>query len=158
MITGGYSAPATVCAFGLPRYTPTDFPPCSPTTAAEAFGDRGEGLVPGGLGQRAVAADQGPRQSVGVVVELGEARALRADETLAEHVVAVAAGAGEPAVGDRQRQAAGGLAQGADPKGCLGHARSCAEIDDSQNSSRTFPANELAISGCSYTLGSSVPM
>ena len=89
---------------------------------AQALGDRGERLIPGGLGQRAVAPDQWPRQSVGVVVEFSEARALRADETLAEHVVAVAAGAGEPAVGDRQGQAAGGLAKGADPQGCL---RSC---------------------------------
>ncbi len=83
---------------------------------AEAVGDGGERLVPGGFGQHAVASDQWPRQSVGVVVELGEARAFRADETVAEHVVAVAAGAGEPAVVDRQGQAAGGLAQRADAK------------------------------------------
>src|SRR5689334_25325394 len=33
MISGGYRLPATVCAFGLPRYTPTDAPPCSRITS-----------------------------------------------------------------------------------------------------------------------------
>ena len=108
---------------------------------AEAFRDDGERLVPRRLGQDAVATDQRPRQPVGVVVEFGEARALRADEALAEHVVVVAAGAGDPAVGDGQRQAAGGLAERADPQGCLrSSTRSCADYC------------------CSYTLGSSVPM
>jgi hypothetical protein len=59
---------------------------------------------------------------------------------VAEHIVTIAAGAGEPAVVDRQGQAAGGLAQRTDPKGCFGHASSCADYS------------------CSYTLGSSVPM
>src|SRR3712207_7794582 len=60
---------------------------------------------------------QGSCQPVGIVVELGEARALRTDEALGEDVVFVAAGAGDPAVGDGKRQAAGGLAQRADPQG-----------------------------------------
>ena len=111
---------------------------------AEPFGDDGERLVPGGLGQHAVAADQRPRQPVGIVVEFGEAGALRADEALAEDVVAVAAGAGDPAVVDGQRQAAGGLAERADPQGCPGLG-SCA-------------VHLCAGYSCSYTLGSSVPM
>lgn len=85
---------------------------------AEALGDDGVGLGPGGLGQDAVTADQRVRQPVRVVVEFGETGAFRADESRAEHVVAVTAGTGHPAVGDRERQATGGLAEGADPQGC----------------------------------------
>jgi len=70
--------------------------------------------LPGGLGQHAVTPDQGPRQPVGIVVQFGEAGALWADEAVTEYVFAVAAGAGYPAVVDSERQAAGGLAQGAD--------------------------------------------
>src|SRR4051812_14400951 len=33
MISGGYRLPATVWALGLPRYRPTDAPPCSPMTS-----------------------------------------------------------------------------------------------------------------------------
>src|SRR6476469_4986823 len=33
MISGGYRLPATVWALGLPRYTPTDAPPCWPMTS-----------------------------------------------------------------------------------------------------------------------------
>ena len=148
MITGGYSAPATVCALGLPRYTPTDVPPCSRDDRTETVGDRGERLVPRGFGQHAVPPHERPRQPVGVVVELGEARAFRTDETVAEHVVAVAAGAGEPAVVDRQGQAAGGLAQRADAQSGIQRTRGCL---------RSCPSS-CADYSCSYTLGSSVPM
>jgi hypothetical protein len=116
---------------------------------AEAVLDDGERLVPRRFDQRAVAPDQRPLQAVGVVVELGEARALRADEPRAEDVVAVAAGPGDPAAGDGERQAAGGFAQGADAERicapfvrgpCFGHGPHSAPYS------------------CSYTLGSSVPM
>ena len=150
MISGAYRLPATVCAFGLPRYTPTDVPPWSRTTRTEPFGDDGVGLVPGGFGQRAVATDQRPRQPVGIVVEFGEARALRADEALAEHVVAVAAGAGHPAVVDRQRQAAGGLAKG--------QIRRAVWVIGPFAPSCTSAPLLGADYSCSYTFGSSVPM
>ena len=127
-ISGAYRLPAMVWAFGLPRYTAdrraavlTKTAPSRSATASKASSQRG-------LGQLAVAADQRPRQPVGIVVELGEAGALRADEPLAEDVVAVAAGAGHPAVLDGERQAAGGLAQGADPQGSAGMAASCADV------------------------------
>jgi hypothetical protein len=89
----------------------------------EAFGDGRVRVVPAGLGQCAVASDQRLREPVGVVVEFGEACALRADEAVAEDVLAVTAGTGHPAVVNRQRQAAGGLAQRADPERGVGHAR-----------------------------------
>ncbi len=123
MTSGGYSAPATVWAFGLPRYTPTERPavlarprPPSPSaTAANASSQRR-------LGQHAVATDQRRAQPVGVVVELAEACALGADEPGAEHVVAVPAGGDHPTVLDGQRQSAGGLTERADAQGSVGHA------------------------------------
>ena len=103
------------------EYTPTDVPPCLAHDVAQPVGDACERLVPRRLGQHAVTPDQRSCQPVGIVVQLGEARALRADEAGAEDVITVAAGAGDPAVLDRQRQAAGGLAQRADPQGGPGH-------------------------------------
>ncbi len=65
----------------------------------EQGGDgRGDGIVrllPGGLAQPAVAAHQGRAQPVGIGVELPEGGPLGADETAAEHVLAVTAGAGD---------------------------------------------------------------
>ncbi|GAA3506479.1 hypothetical protein GCM10019016_135940 [Streptomyces prasinosporus] len=83
-----------------------------------------ERLLPGGLAQLAVDADERGAQPVGVGVHGPEGGALGADEPLAEDVVAVAAGAGDPAVVDGEGQAAGGLAQGADTKGGAGHGTS----------------------------------
>ena len=53
---------------------------------AQPVCDGGERLVPRRFGQCAVTADQRPSQSVGIVVEFGEAGALRADEAGAEHI------------------------------------------------------------------------
>ena len=110
-----------VCTLGLPRYTPTDVAavvderPAEPSaTAAKASSQVASVSSPS-------TRTSGARQPVGVVVELAEGGALRADEPLAEDVVAVAAGAGDPAVLDGERQAAGGLAQRADPQGSPGH-------------------------------------
>ena len=50
------------------------------------------------------AADQRPAQPVGVLVQLLERRALRADEAVAEHVVAVAADAGDLLAAVRRRR------------------------------------------------------
>src|SRR5690606_15278725 len=80
-----------------------------------------ERLLPGGLAQFAVDADERAAQPVGIGVQGAEGRALGADEALAEHVVAVAAGAGDPAALDGEGQAAGGFAQGADTQGGAGH-------------------------------------
>ena len=87
---------------------------------AQPGGDGVEGLVPAGLAQDAVLPDERGAQPVGVAVGGSEGGALRADEPLAEHVVAVAAGAGDPGALDRQRQPAGGLAEGADAYGGTG--------------------------------------
>ena len=87
---------------------------------AQPGGDRVEGLLPGGLAQLAVLADERGAQPVGVAVGRSEGGALRADEPLAEHVVAVAAGAGDPGALDRQREPAGGLTEGADAYGGTG--------------------------------------
>ncbi|CAM5688314.1 hypothetical protein SALBM217S_03192 [Streptomyces griseoloalbus] len=62
--------------------------------SAQSRGDGVEGLLPGGLAQLSVDADERGAQPVGVGVHLGEGGALGADEALAEDVVAVAAGAG----------------------------------------------------------------
>src|SRR5262249_295822 len=91
---------------------------------AEAVCDDGVRLVPAGLGQHPVKPDEGLGQPVGIVVELAETRPLRTDETRAEDVIAVASGAGHPALGDGERQAAGGLAKGTDPQGRPGMSHS----------------------------------
>ena len=96
MISGTYSEPAMVCAFGLPAYTATDEPPCSAEHGAESRRDRREGLVPADLDQFAVPANQRTGQPVRIAVEFAETRALRADEARAEDVVAVTAGARSP--------------------------------------------------------------
>ena len=81
----------------------------------------GQRLIPTRLDQLAVAADQGDTQPVGIVVQLGEAGALRADEPMAEDVVAVAAGTGDPAVVDGEDQPAGCLAERTDTQCGTGH-------------------------------------
>lgn len=83
-------------------------------------GHRVEGFLPGGFAQFAVLAYERGAQSVRVAVGGSEGGALRADEPLAEHVVTVAPGAGHPGALDRERQPAGGFAQGADAQGGAG--------------------------------------
>jgi len=77
--------------------------------------------VSGGLDVPVTAAHERPAQPIRVGVDRRDGRSLRADEAVAEDVLAVAAGAGDPAVFDGERQAAGGLAQRTDPQGC-GHS------------------------------------
>ena len=71
--------------------------------------------------KRAVALDERPAQPVGVLVELLEGRALGADEPVAEHVLAVAADAGDPGVavgaGQPDLEPAARLAQRAGAEG-----------------------------------------
>ena len=62
----------------------------------------------------------GVRSRSGSRVEGAEGGALGADEALAEDVLAVAPGAGDPAALDGEGQPAGGLAQGADAQGGAG--------------------------------------
>ncbi len=57
---------------------------------AEALIDRRPRLVPRRLDVAAVAPDQRPAETIGVVVQLLERRTLRADEAVREHVIAVA--------------------------------------------------------------------
>jgi hypothetical protein len=91
---------------------------------AQACRDRVERLLPGGLAQFAVLADEGGAQPVGVAVDGAEGGTLRADEPAAEHVLAVTAGPGDPGAVDGEGQPAGGLAQGADSQGGAGHGSS----------------------------------
>ncbi len=63
---------------------------------------------------------RGVRSRSGSLSRRSEGGALGADEPLAEHVVAVTAGAGDPAALDGERESAGGLAQGADTQGGAG--------------------------------------
>lgn len=84
--------------------------------------DRVERLAPTGLLQHAVLADEGGAEPVGVGVEPAEGSALGADEALAEDVVPVAAGAGDPCPLDGEGESAGGFAQGADTQGGAGLA------------------------------------
>ena len=141
MINGTYRLPAIVCAFGFPTYTPTDVPPVSCTTPPRPSGHRLERLVPRCFGQHTVTTDHRLCQPVGIVVQLGEARAFRADESGAEHVIPVTACPGDPTVLDRQRQAASGLAERADPQRGPGHVASLSrETEFQQASSRTFAA------------------
>jgi hypothetical protein len=87
--------------------------------------DGGERLLPADLPPQVALPDQRPAQAVGVLVQLAEARALGADEALAERVVPVAPHARHvPAVVDGQRQAADGFAQGAGPVDGRGHRHS----------------------------------
>ena len=92
---------------------------------AQAGRHGGERLVPGCFGERSVPAHQRCPQAVGVVVEFGETRALRADVTRTEDVVVVTPGADDPPVIDGQRQAAGRFTQGADPQGRFCRGRFC---------------------------------
>ena len=83
--------------------------------------DLGPGLLPRHLDQLTVAADQRRTDPVGILVQLLQRRALRADVAVAEHVVAVAADALHVlcTVGtspQRDLQAAPRLAQGAGPE------------------------------------------
>lgn len=87
----------------------------------QARGDRVERLLPGGLAQLAVLAHERGAQPVGVAVDGTERGALGADEPLAEHVVAITAGAGDPGALDGEGQPAGGLAQGTDTQSGAGH-------------------------------------
>lgn len=82
-----------------------------------------EGLLPRRLAQYAVLAHERGAQSVGIAVGRAEGGALGAEEPLAEHVLAVAAGAGHPGPLDGERQPAGGLAEGAHPQGGTGARR-----------------------------------
>ncbi len=91
---------------------------------AQAGRDRVERLVPGGLAQLAVPADERGAQPVGVAVDGTERGALGADEPPAEHVVAITPGAGDPGALDGERQPTGGFAQGADTRGGAGHGAS----------------------------------
>ena len=85
---------------------------------AQALVDERERLLPRDLVEAAVRAPQQRRaQAVGVVVQLAERRALRADEAVAEDVVLVAAHARDAVVLDRQLEAAGGLAERAGADG-----------------------------------------
>lgn len=88
---------------------------------AGAVGDRRERLVPARFDQLSPAPDQWPAQSVRVRVERPEGGALRADEAGAEHIVPVAAGMGDPAAVNGQREAARGLTERADPQSGGGH-------------------------------------
>ena len=88
---------------------------------AQSCGDGGEGLRPSGFDEFAVVADHRVGQSVGVVVEFGEAGPLRADVSVAEHVVAVPACTADPVVVDAQHQSAGGFTQGTDAQGGTAH-------------------------------------
>ena len=83
-----------VCAFGLPRYTATDVPPVSPMTRCSPSAAAAKASAQVVSTSSPSRRTRGCVQSVGVVVQFGEAGALRADEALAEHVVTVAAGAG----------------------------------------------------------------
>ena len=82
---------------------------------SEPLGDGGEGLVPGGLDQHAVTAHQRRAETVRVLVQLAQRGALRADEPVGEHIVAVAADAHDGAVAHGQLEATGGLAQRTGP-------------------------------------------
>ncbi len=110
---------ARLWALGLPRYTPTASRPCSATTAG-----RRSAMTAKASSQstsRHVAASprpvrtNGPPEPVGIVLELGERRALRAEEAVGEHVVAVAAGEHELVALEVELEAAGGLAQRTGP-------------------------------------------
>jgi hypothetical protein len=79
-----------------------------------------EGLSPGGLAQFAVLAHERRPQPVGVAVGRPERGALRADEPLAEHVVAVPARARHPGPLDGEREPARRLAEGTDAQSCSG--------------------------------------
>jgi hypothetical protein len=78
---------------------------------AEAFRDHREGLVPAGRQELAAAAHERRAHTVGVLVEVLERDALRAEEAVAEDVVAVAADRGHRVAVERDLQAAGRLAQ-----------------------------------------------
>ena len=85
--------------------------------------DLGERLVPRDRMQLAVLATNPRRtQAIGILVQLLERRALRADETAAEDVVTVAPDAADAAVVlHLDLEATGGLAQRARAKGELAH-------------------------------------
>ncbi len=83
----------------------------------DSGGDRVERLVPVDLPELAALPYQGAAEPVRVGVDLGERGAFRADEPLAEDVVAVAARPGDPAPFERQGQSAGRFAEGADTQG-----------------------------------------
>ncbi len=73
--------------------------------------DLGECFVEGGLDELAVALDQGPAEAVGVVLQVFEGGAFRAQESVTRHVVAVAADQRDIAVLDGDLEATGRLAQ-----------------------------------------------
>ena len=110
-----------VCTLGLPRTTPTDVRRRARSTT---------GRSPAATASKAssqVASRSSPsRRTSGVRSRSGSASsgaeggALRADEALAEHVVPVAAGAGDPGPLDGEGESAGGLAEGADTQGGAG--------------------------------------
>ena len=86
---------------------------------AQTLGGRVERLRPTRFDQRAVPAHQWRAQPVGVVVEFGEAGPLRADEAVAEHILAVTAGGGHPAALGGENQAARRFAERTDSqRGC----------------------------------------
>ena len=60
-----------VCAFGLPRYTPTDRPPCSASTAPSRSATTAKASSQPTSVQLPVAAHQRPGQPVRVAVEFG---------------------------------------------------------------------------------------
>src|ERR1700757_68859 len=141
MTNGAYRLPATVCAFGLPKYTPTDGPPCSRITSPR------RSATTAYASSQVASVSTPPRRTRGWVNRSGSlssspklaplgqmkpplktsSRSPQAPHTHtpAEDIFAVTAGAGHPTLGDRERQAAGGLAKGTDPQGSPGvsHAR-----------------------------------
>ena len=86
-----------------------------------------ERLVPGDLAPASPprpAQRTGAAQPVGIVLELGERSALRAEEAVGEHVVAVAADEHELVALEVELEPAGRLAQRAGPvRDASSHAR-----------------------------------
>ena len=95
--------------------------------------DLGERLVPAHLDMRAVAAHEGAAETVGILVERAEGRALRADEPLRERIVRIAADARDVAVLHLELQPTRRLAEWARPE-C--HPRHIATIQPARPISR----------------------
>jgi hypothetical protein len=73
--------------------------------------DLGERVVPCHLVPGRVAADHRGAKPIGIAVERGQRRALGADVAVRQHVVVVAADAGDLAAAGRDREPAGGFAE-----------------------------------------------
>ena len=87
----------------------------APRTRRETPVDLGEGVVPRHLVPRITLAHLRLAQAVGIRIELLQRRALRAQEAVAEHVLAVAAHERDLAPLEAQLEPAGRLAQGTGP-------------------------------------------